>query len=68
MNIVKQWIDENFDTQHFEIEEVDFKNPTLKLTDENGQSIIVRQEDGNHIRVVGSGLNERHFMTPKRGE
>lgn len=65
MNIVKQWIRENFDTQHFEIEEVDFKNPTLKLTDENGQSIIVRQEDGNHIRVVGSGLDERNFMPPK---
>lgn len=65
MNIVKQWIEENFDTQYFEIEEVDFKNPTLKLTDENGQSIIVRQEDGNHIRVVGSGLDERHFVTPK---
>lgn len=65
MNIVKQWIDENFDTQHFEIEEVDFKNPTLKLTDENGYSIIVRQEDGNHIRVVGSGLDERHFVPPK---
>jgi len=65
MNIVKQWIDENFDTQYFKIEEVDFENPTLKLTDENGKSIIVRQEDGNHIRVVGSGLDERHFVTPK---
>lgn len=42
MNIAKQWIDENFETQHFEIEEVDFKNPTLKMTDKNGQSIIVR--------------------------
>ncbi len=65
MNIVKQWIRENFDTQYFEIVEVDFKKTTLKLTDENGQSIIVRQEDENHIRVVGSGLDQRHFVTPK---
>lgn len=65
MNIVKQWIRENFDTQYFEIVEVDFKKTTLKLTDENGQSIIVRQEDENHIRVVGSGLDERHFVSPK---
>lgn len=65
MNIVKQWVNENFDTQYFKIEEVDFKNPTLKLTDENGQSVIVRQEDENHIRVVGSGLDERHFVPPK---
>lgn len=65
MNIIKQWIHENFDTKYFEIEEIDFKNPTLKLTDENGQAIIVRQEDGNHIRVVGSGLDERYFVPPK---
>lgn len=65
MNIVQQWIDENFDTQYFKIEEVDFKNPTLKLTDKNGESIIVCQEDENHIRVVGSGLDERHFVAPK---
>lgn len=65
MNIVKQWVNENFDTQYFEIKEVDFKDPTLKLTDENGQSIIVRQENENHVRVVGSGLDERHFVPPK---
>jgi len=29
MNIVKQWINENFDTQYFENEEVDFKDTHL---------------------------------------
>lgn len=65
MKIVEKWVDENFDRKYFNIKEIDFKHPTLKLTDKNGQSIIVRQEDNNHIRVVGSGLDERYFVPTK---